>query len=57
MCIKKIISADITILAYDYYPDYRIVGKFGRGKVWQIDSFRAFSESKSGELINQPIDY
>ena len=27
-------------------------GKFGRGKVWRIDSVRAF-----GEIIDQPIDY
>ena len=28
-----------------------------RGKVWQIDSFRAFGERKFGELIDQPIDH
>ena len=27
------------------------------GKVWRIDSFRAFGERKLGELIDQPIDY
>ena len=36
---------------------YRIAGKFGGGKVWRIDSFRAFGERKFGELIDQPIDY
>ena len=36
---------------------YRIAGKFGRGKVWQIDSFQAFGERKFGKLIDQPIDY
>ena len=34
-----------------------VAGKFGEGKVWQIDSVRAFSERKFGELIEQPIDY
>ena len=27
------------------------------GKVWQIDSFRAFGKRKFGDLIDQPIDY
>ena len=27
------------------------------GKVWRIDSFRAFGERKFGELIDRPIDY
>ena len=27
------------------------------GKVWPIDSFRAFGERKFGKLIDQPIDY
>ena len=36
---------------------YRIAGKFGGGKVWRIDSVRAFGERKFGELIDQPIDY
>ena len=27
------------------------------GKVWQIDSFRAFGERKFGELIDRPIGY
>ena len=36
---------------------YRIAGKFGGGKVWRIDSIRAFGERKFGELIDQPIDY
>ena len=36
---------------------YRIAGKFGRGKVWRIDSFQAFGERKFGELIDRPIDY
>ena len=32
-------------------------GKFGGGKVWRIDSFRAFDERKFGELLDQSIDY
>ena len=36
---------------------YRIAGKFGRGEVSQIDSFRAFGERKFGELIDQPKGY
>ena len=32
-------------------------GKFGGGKFWRIDSFRAFGERKFGELIDQPIGY
>ena len=32
-------------------------GNIGRGKHWQIDSFRAFGERKFGKLIDQPIDY
>ena len=36
---------------------YRIAGKFGRGKVWQINSFRAFGERKFGELIDQAMGY
>ena len=35
----------------------KIAGKFGGGKVWQIDSFWAFGERKFGEFIDQPIDY
>ena len=35
---------------------YRMEAKFGGGKVWRIDSFRAFGERKFGELIDQPID-
>ena len=27
------------------------------GKVWQIDSFRAFGERKFDELIDQPMGY
>ena len=42
----------IVLISY-----YRIARKFGGEKVWQIDSFRAFGESKFGELIDQPIDY
>ena len=34
-----------------------IAGKFGGGKVWWIDSFRAFDKRKFGEWINQPIGY
>ena len=37
--------------------EYRIAGKFGGGKVWRIDSFRAFGERKFGKLIDQTIDY
>ena len=36
---------------------YSIGGKFGEGKVWQIDSFQTFGKRKPGELIDQPIDY
>ena len=36
---------------------YRIAGKFGGEKVWQIDSFQAFGEGKFGKLIDQPISY
>ena len=36
---------------------YRIAGKFGGGKVWRIDSFRAFGERKFGKLIDQRIGY
>ena len=36
---------------------YRIAGKFGGGKVWRIESFRAFGERKFGELINQAMGY
>ena len=36
---------------------YRIAGKFGGGKVWQIDCFQAFGERRFGELIDQPTDY
>ena len=36
---------------------YCIVGKFGREKVWRIDSFQAFDERKFGKLIDQPIGY
>ena len=32
-------------------------GKFGGGKVWRIDSFRAFGKRKFGKLTDQPIDY
>ena len=32
-------------------------GKFGGGKVWQIDSVQTFGERKFGELKDQPIDY
>ena len=35
----------------------RIAGKFGRDKVWQIDSFSAFGKRKFGKLTNQPIGY
>ena len=36
---------------------YRIAGKFGGEKVWQIDLFRAFDERKFGELIDKPTGY
>ena len=36
---------------------YRIAGKFGGGKVWRIDSFRAFGERKFGKLIDQAMGY
>ena len=35
----------------------RIAGKFGRDKVWQIDSFSAFGKRKFGKLTHQPIGY
>ena len=34
------------------FSRYCIVGKFGGGKVWQIDSFQAFGERKFGNLID-----
>ena len=37
--------------------EYHIAGKFGGGKVWRINSFRALGERKFGELIHQPIGY
>ena len=46
-----------SILLVDFYVIYRIAGKFGGGKVWRIDSFRAFGERKFGELRDQPVDY
>ena len=36
---------------------YRIAGKFGGGKVWRIDSFRAFGKRKFDELIDQAMGY
>ena len=36
---------------------YHIEGKFGREKVWRIDSFRAFGERKFDESIDKPIGY
>ena len=36
---------------------YRIAGKFGGGKIWQIDSFRTFGKRKFDELIDWSIDY
>ena len=39
------------------YISYHIAEKFGRGKVWQIDSFQAFDERKFGKLIDHPIGY
>ena len=36
---------------------YHMEGKVCGGKIWRIDSFRAFGEKKFGELIDQPIDY
>ena len=35
---------------------YHIAGKFSRGKIWQIDSFRAIGKKKFGKLIDQLID-
>ena len=34
---------------------YRIVGKFGRDKLWRICSFWAFGGKKFGEWIDRPI--
>ena len=42
---------------YNFFEKYRIAGKFGGGKVWQIDLFRTPGERKFGESIDQPIDY
>ena len=47
----------IHTLQYVSISVYRVVGKFGGGKVWRIDSFRTFGKRKFGELIDQPIDY
>ena len=41
--------------SHDIYIPYS--GKVRWGKIWQIDSFRAFGERKFGKLIDQPIDY
>ena len=44
----KLTQAQSTVpYSYDNYS----------GKVWRIDSFRAFGEIKFGELIDQPIRY
>ena len=50
MCIMQ-------LRMYTQYITYRMEGKFGGGKIWRIDSFRAFGERKFGKLIDQPIDY
>ena len=44
-------------MAWQKISIYRIAGKFGGGKVWRIDLFRAFGKRKFGKLIDQPIDY
>ena len=44
-----IVGVDITV--------YCMEQKFGGGKVWRIDSFRAFGERKFGKLIDRPIGY
>ena len=36
---------------------YRIAGKLGGGKVWQIDSFQAFGKRKFGKIIDQSKGY
>ena len=46
-----------TIYELMHFRDYCIVGKFGGGKVWRIDSFQAFGERKFGKIIDQPIGY
>ena len=35
-----------TFLPWNFSCSYHIAGKFGGGKVWQINSFRAFGERK-----------
>ena len=42
------------LCSFSLYFMFHIVGKFGRGKVWQIDSFQVFGERNFGELIDQP---
>ena len=53
----RIIGAPLARQSEHHLVQYRIAGKFGGGKVWRIDSFRAFGERKFGELIDQPRDY
>ena len=38
---------------YTRYITYRMEGKFGGGKIWRMDSFRAFGERKFGKLANR----
>ena len=45
------------VCAYSVANGYRIVGKLGREKLWQICSFWAFGGKKFGEWIDQPIGY
>ena len=56
-CNAILLQVDILISKNWVLTMLRIVGKFGREKVWRIDSFRVFGERKFGELIHQPISY
>ena len=51
------INEIFSVEKFSNYGSYCIVGKFGWGKLWQIDSFQIFGRRKFGELIDQPIDY
>ena len=54
--IHTVVSSCTYVCIVALLKCYRIAGKFGGGKVWHIDSVRAFGERKFGELIDQPID-
>ena len=46
-----------TLIKEERRHKYRIAGKFGWGKIWRIDSFRACGKINFGKLLDQPIDY